>query len=72
MGPEVGSAFQRLPREPLSAILSVRVAGTGSRHVDSKELHAFMAFVIVGSRAKTTFLAVSNFRILSRVGARDL
>eukprot|EP00661_Eupelagonemidae_sp_cell13_P020568 gene20568-biopygen13109 len=41
MGPEVGPAFQRRSREPLTAILSVRLAETVSRHVGSKEMLTF-------------------------------
>eukprot|EP00661_Eupelagonemidae_sp_cell13_P009430 gene9430-biopygen19729 len=44
MAPEVGPAFQRLSREPLTAILSGRLAETVSRHVGSKEMRALWHF----------------------------
>eukprot|EP00661_Eupelagonemidae_sp_cell13_P025172 gene25172-biopygen2975 len=41
MGPEVGPASQRLSRDTRPCLLGVRLAETGSTHVDSKGIPAF-------------------------------
>eukprot|EP00661_Eupelagonemidae_sp_cell13_P020291 gene20291-biopygen10101 len=44
MGPEVGPAFQRRSRDTPSSNIGVRLTGTVSRHVGSKEMRAFWHF----------------------------
>eukprot|EP00661_Eupelagonemidae_sp_cell13_P008114 gene8114-biopygen15139 len=64
MGPEVGPAFQRWYRATLKFILGVRLAETGSRHVDSKAIRVFCGILVVGSRTKSVFfLAFRTFAI---------
>eukprot|EP00661_Eupelagonemidae_sp_cell13_P014644 gene14644-biopygen18651 len=49
MGPEVGPAFQRRSRDTVP-FLGVRLAETGSRHVDSKGMHVFLVHFDRGSQ----------------------
>eukprot|EP00661_Eupelagonemidae_sp_cell13_P010864 gene10864-biopygen9367 len=66
-------AFQRRSRATLKFILGVRLAETVSRHVGSKEMRVFLAFLSWNHIQNPCFLTVfALFAFLSRVGARAL